>query len=219
MKRKTICITVALMLVATVVFCAPKKSATLKLTAKNVVLEMTLNSGRKLRVTTKGTKIPAGTHFVKSLRLLKKDKKNRLWEMRSAGTLQTLKTITVAAGQEKILDTGGRISFKYFIWPNKRSGKLQVLFRITCQGGYGEVYYPGAYLKGKRPQMPAYRITSDTGKVLASGRLALMPSGLGKYSWPVPKGLTGKCKIEIKPTMGPFDWGSSSSTFSPKPRN
>jgi len=216
---KKLAFLIMIVLATSAAWAASKRPAVVKLSEENVTLELTFKNGKKLVVTSKGTKLKAGTYLVKAARLLKRDKKKRLWEMRSAGTLRTLATLTVLSGQEKVLVTGGKIHYAYFIWPNKRDGKLKVLFRFTAQGGYGEVYYPGAYLNRKRPPMPAYRITTGGGKVLAEGRLKLNPSGLGTYSWPVPTGLTENCRIAIKPTMGPFEWEPASKTFSPQPRN
>ncbi len=221
--RKLLWLTVGVALCvvsASSIWSASRKPATVRLTADNVKLEITFQDGRKLIVTSKGTKLSSGTHFVKSLRLFKKDARNRTWELRSTKQLSTLKTITLAPGQEKILDTGKKpIHFDYFIWPRKKGGVLRVLFRFTARGGYGEVYYPGAILGRKVPPMPAYRITDENGKVLASGRLKHQPTDVGIYDWIVPGGVTGNCKIEIKPTMGPFEWGPASKQFKPEPRN
>ena len=200
------------------VWSASREPATVKLTAEDATLEITFEGGRKLVVTSKGSKLPPGTHLVKSVRLFRKDEEGRVWELRCTQQLTTLQSITVAPGQEKILDTGKKpIHFDYFIWPNTRNGALHVLFRFTARGGYGEVYYPGAILGRKVPPMPAYRITDENGKVLAEGRLKHESTDVGTYSWPVPAGLTGNCTIEIKPNMGPFEWGPVSKQFDPRP--
>jgi len=194
--------------------------ATVKLTTDDAVLEVTFEDGEKLVVTSRGTPLAPGTWFVKSLRLLRKDKRGRAWELRCNKQLSTLKSITVAAGQEKVLDTGCKpIHFDYFIWPRMRDGELRILFRFAAQGGYGEVYYPGASLGRNVPPMPAYRITDGEGKVLAEGRLKHETNDVGTFDWIVPKGLTANCKIEIRPVMGPFEWGPESKEFEPKPRN
>lgn len=221
--RQLICLIMGVCLIVgafSTVWSAPEESATIKLTDDDVKLEVTFKDGGKMLLTDKPQKIKPGTHLVKSLRLFKKDEKGRVWELRCAKQLSTLGTITVAPRQSKIIDTGKKpIHFDYFIWPNTRSGTLHVLFRFTARGGYGEVYYPGAFRGRKRPPMPAYRITDENGKILAEGRLEHnAESDVGLYSWPVPKGLTGNCKIEIKPTMGPFDWEPPSKQFNPQPR-
>ena len=200
---------------------APREPATIKLTAEDAKLEVTFKDGKRMLLTDKPQKINPGTHFVKSLRMLKKDEKGRVWELRCTKQLSTLGTITVAPGQLKIIDTGKKpIHFAYFIWPNTRSGGLQVLLRFTARGGYGEVYYPGAFTGRRRPPMPSYRVTDENGKLLASGRLTHNSNAdTASYSWPVPGGLTDNCKVEINPVMGPFEWSPASKTFSPKPRN
>lgn len=201
------------------VYSARKKPAVVRLTSEDVTLRITFDSGKTITVTSKGTKLKAGTHFVKSLSLFKKDKKGRVWKLRCAKRLSTLGTITLTPGQEKIIDTGRRpIHFDYVIWARNEDKGIKVLFRVTAQGGYGEAYYPGAILGRKVPPMPAYHVTDEKGKVLASGRLKHLANDTGIYDWVVPEGLTGNCKIEIKPVMGPFKWKPPSKQFNPKPR-
>ena len=197
---------------------AADKPATVKLGVEDVALEITFDSGRKIVVNSKGTPLDAGTYVVKSLRMFRQDARKRVWELRSEGSLSTLESITVAAGQEKVLDTGGKIHVNYFTWAHPKGDDLYVLVRLNFRGGYSENYYAGAYLGGKKPAMPVYRISTTGGKVLAEGRFE-NNNGTAIFDWPVPKGLEEQCKIEVKATMGPFEWEAQSTEFSPKPRN
>ena len=80
------------------VWSAPRKPATITLTTDDVKLQVTSKDGGKMLLTDKPQKIKPGTHFVKSLRMLKKDEKGRVWELRCTKQLSTLSTLTVAPG-------------------------------------------------------------------------------------------------------------------------
>jgi len=192
---------------------ASTKPATLKLATAmgDVTLELQFEKGGKLNVTSKGTPVRAGTYWVKSLRLYKKDEKGRVWELRADKGLGSMKNLTVAPGQEKVLLLGPIITMRLGARQGKGAAANVVNLRLVAFGVASEVYFPGAYLRGKRPPAPTFKITDEDGNTLHTGRFDVAGNAC-RYEWRIPAGFKGRFDIEIKPTMGPFKWGVRKSS-------
>ena len=188
---------------------ASKAPATLKLTRDDLTAHITFENKQKLKVTSRGTRLKAGTYWVKSVRVFKKDEKKRIWGLHGMEALGTMKTITVAAGQEKILDCGPPINFHLWARQGKDAERHLVKMTLSAVGRYGEIYWPGAFLGRKKPPAPTFRIVDEDDKLLHSGKFKVAASGRCSYSWRFPPGFKGKFKIELKPTLGPFKWRSN----------
>jgi len=176
-----------------------------KLTAEGVTAVFTFEKGVKLKVTTKGSPLKAGTYWTKSLTIHKKDDKGKTWELRGTKRFGSVKVVMVNPGQEKILFMGPPIAVLVNATVGKNAPPGIVRLSLAAVGRSSEGYYPGAYLDGKKPPLPAFRITDADGKVLASGRFA-MTDRRCSYDWKYPRGFTGHFNIDVKPTMGPFKW-------------
>lgn len=209
MKRSALLTTVCLLATVTAAAGASKKPATLKLAPvmEGITLEVKFENRLKLNVTTKGTRIAPGTYWVKSLRLFKKDKKGRIWEMRCTERFGSYKTITASAGQEKVLLLGPMFALRLFARQGKGANANIVNVRLSAAGVASESYYCGGYLNGKRAPAPLFKITTEEGKTLAAGRLKAS-GDFCTYTWHPPRGFKGSYRIEIKPTMGPFEWAT-----------
>ncbi len=208
MMKKISCVLAALVLLVPVIRAAPKKPALLKLASimEDITLEIKFENNTKLKVTAKGTPIRPGTYWVKSLRLHKKDEKGRMWELRSAKGLGSMKNITVARGQEKVLLLGPTITMRLGARQGKGANAGVVNIRLVAFGVASEVYFPGAYLRGKRGPAPSFKITDEDGKTLHTGRFNVAGNAC-RYEWRIPGGFKGRFNIELKPSMGPFKWG------------
>ena len=196
------------------------KPATVKLRQEGIALELTFDRGAKIVLTSKPTTLDAGTYTVKAARLLKPDAQKRTWELRVDGDFSTLQTLTVEGEQEKIVDAGEPILYDCFVWvTGKTSGAVKdVLLRVTAYGKYSEIYYPGAYLGGRRPPPPAWKVTAEDGRVFGQGQFGSPgPGGRVEVVFKAPKGYTGKVKIELAPTMGPFEWKYRNQEHNLKP--
>jgi len=182
------------------------KPATVRLRQEGIALELTFENNRKLVVTSKGTPLDAGTYTVKTLRLIKKDDKGRAWELRyEKGDLSTLKSLMVEPEQDKVIDTGEPLNLDVWFW-QRPDGKT-VALKFKLMGKYSELYYPGAFLDGKRAPTPKFTIKDKSGKVLVAERLP-MPGGDGNclYEWTPPRGFTGEVQVDVEPVLGPFEW-------------
>ena len=189
---------------------AAGKPATLRLLQEGLILELTLDNNRtKVTVTSRPTPIAPGQYTVKAARLMKQDDKKRTWELRVDSTFSTLETIAVEAEQDKVIDTGEPILLDCFVWDTgKRSGNTKdVLLRVTAYGKYSEIYFPGAYLAGRKPPAPAWKFLAADGKVLAQGQFG-GSNGDGRVQAivKVPKDYSGLTRVELTPVMGPFEW-------------
>ena len=188
---------------------AAAKPATLRLVQENLALELTFDDRTKVVVTTKPTPIAPGAHTVKAARLMKQDDKKRTWELRIDGDFSTLATLTVEEEQDKVIDAGEPILYDCFVWVTGKSSPRDkdVLLRVTAYGKYSEIYYPGACLGTKKPPPPAWKVTAEDGRVFGQGQFASPDTG-GRVSvtFKAPKDYTGKVKVELAPTMGPFEW-------------
>jgi len=194
-----------------VVAAASREPATVKLVDETVTLFITFDNNRTLKVTSKGTKLPAGTHWIKSLRFTKEDEKGRTWELRTCGErLGGVKNITVASGQEKIIDPGPPIALHLWCKQGDPPNDGEVTLTFTAVGKYDAVYYPGAFLYGKRPPAPVFRIITESGKTVHQGRFDVTESNGGcRYVWRRPPGFKGKYKVEVKCSFGPFEYKSN----------
>jgi len=188
------------------------KPAIVKLTKPDVTLEITFEDGRKLVVTPKGAPLNAGTYWVKSVSLFKKDKDGRTWELRGVGNLGNMEVVIVDEGQEKILDMGPPIGF--YAGAGQDKNKLDTLgIRLNVVGRYGEGYLPEAFLDARRQEPPAFRIVSADGKTVFADRFPGTSTNSASYAWKMPRGLAGKFKLEIKPEIGPFEWATNAGEF------
>ena len=213
--RKITCIVATLglfHLIAPDALATPKQPATLKLIRDDLTVRITLENNLKLKVTSKGTPLKAGTYWVKSVRVYKKDEKNKTWGLHGMEALGTIKTITVAAGQEKILDCGPPINFHVYARQGKGAESHIVKMTLTAVGRYGELYWPGAFLGRKKPPAPAFKILDEDDQILHSGRFNVAPNGRCSYTWR-RGGFKGKFKIQLKPTLGPFKWRSNRENY------
>jgi len=190
--------------VALGLWAAPREPATVKIVRDDLVMVVTLDNGTKLKVTTKGTPLAAGTHFVKSVQFYKKDEKGRVWELRSTDRLGGIKAITCSSGQEKILDPGPPIV--WHLWAKRGEGASadKVNINISAVGQYNAVYYNAAYLGRKHGPPPVLRLVGEDGKVLYTAQFPF--GGSVRHTWQIPAGFKGKYKVDIQPTLGPFKW-------------
>jgi hypothetical protein len=186
--------------------------ATVKVTKPDVTLEITFEDGRKLVVAPKGTPLKAGTYWVKSFSISRKDKDGRTWELRSTKILSNMQVIIVEEGQETILDLGPPILFVG--WLGQEPNKPDILhIRCLALGRYAEGYFPGAFLLGKRPPLPTFRVLDAAGKTVLADRFSAAKDNEASYMWTIPRGLTGKLQLEIQPVMGPFEWTVKPAEF------
>ena len=192
---------------------ASKEPATVRLSRDDLTLLIVFENGQKLKLTSKGTKLAPGTHSVKSFRFLKKDEKNRVWELRSVSNLGGLTTITVAAGQEKLLDAGPPVGFLF--WSRQGDGDQSntVTTEVNAVGNYNEAYFPGAYCGGRKPPPPYFRAVSLDGRVLFAAQLGDRADDRCRTVWRVPAGFKGQYKVEFRPVMGPFKWVAADKVF------
>jgi len=213
--KNPLCVLTLVLLIASASAAASREPTTLKLAdvMEDTALELKFENGMKVTVTTKGTRIPPGTYWVKSLRLFKKDEKGRVWEMRCTGDFGSLKNITVAAEQEKVLLLGPTIALRLGARRGEGTEASIVRVRLSAAGVASESYFPGAHLNGRRAPAPTFRITDEDGKALAAGRFEVSGNTC-TYDWYIPRGYKGRYNIEIEPTLGPFKWGvQRASTF------
>jgi len=199
----TICLLLAL--TAPPAGAASKEPATVKLNRENVAMRITFNDNRTITVTDKGTKLAPGMYMVKSLMLVMKDNRGRTCQLRSAGKLNGMTGLTVAAAQEKVLDTGPPVALKVQAYAGKdeRGQRIRIYFHV--EGEYGECYHPGAWVGGKPPPRPVYRVKNESGKVVHTGHLT-PKRGACSTDWYLPGPFKGKLTVEVRAKMGPFKW-------------
>ena len=120
----------------------------------------------------------------------------------------------VDPGQEKILFMGPPIGMVVSATTGLNAAPPGIVkFSLAAVGRSSEGYYAGAYLGGKKAPLPTFKITDDAGKTLTTGRFSISNGHCG-YDWRYPRGFKGRFDIEIKPTMGPFEWAlKKSGTF------
>jgi len=188
---------------------ASKTPANLKLTRDDLTLHITLENDQKLKVTSKGTRLKAGTYWVKSVQVFKKDEKGGVWELRTVEALGGMKTITVAAGQEKIIDCGPPLSIH--MWARQGDGAQSntVAIDLSVVGKYNERYWPGAWRGRKGPPAPGLKIVLEDGTVIHRARFPVAANGRCRYTWRVPSGFKGKYRVEPVLTFGPYKWKSN----------
>jgi hypothetical protein len=114
--------------------------------------------------------------------------------------------LMVEAEQDKVIDPGPPISFQGWCRQMDPPDQETVTLGFTAHGRYGEVYWPGAFLGGKRPPAPMFKLTAEDGKVLFTAPFNVEKSGQCKYAWRIPKGWKGKYRIEISASFGPFEY-------------
>jgi len=194
-----------LLLLAGPALAASKKPANVKLTAEGVTAVFTFEKGPKLKVTTKGSPLKAGTYWTKSLTIYKKDDKERVWELRGTTRFGSVKVVMVNPEQEKILFMGPPIHLVVNATQGKGAEAQIMRFSLAAVGRSSEGYYPGAYLDGKKPPLPTFKITDADGKTLAAGRFSMTDGRCG-YDWHIPKGFKEHFNVDVKAVMGPFRW-------------
>ncbi len=197
---------------------AAGKPAMVRLKQEGIVAEIVFEKGPKLMLTTKPVPLPEGEYKVKSIKLRKQDDKKQTWERQGDGRLSTIETVAVEAEQEKVIDVGEPILFDCFIWANGKTlgDKKAVILKVTAIGHYSEVYYPGAIVGGKRPLPPAWKlIASADGKILGQGQFVEKKFGgsVEPVTIYIPNDYHGKAKMELTPTMGPFEWKYKSQEY------
>jgi len=206
--RRIACALVLLMLTGIpAASAAAKKPASVKLLRDDLTAVITLDSGKTLKITSKGIKLAPGTYFVKSIGILKKDQKKRTWQLRSIpNRLGGMKTITVAAEQEKILDLGPPLNLHGWCRQGDPPKTDTVNITFTTHGRYGVIYYPGAYRGKKPPPVPVFRLLTPDGTKIHEGRFTVTASNGGcRYVWK-PGRFKGKYMIEIKASFGPYKY-------------
>lgn len=203
--KRVMCLLLMLLVTAPVAAQRRRKPANVKLTAKDVTAIFTFEDRSKLKVSTKGSPLRAGTYWTKSLVLYQKDNKGRVWEMRGTKRFGSVKVVMVDPGQEKILFMGPPIGMLVSANTGRNAPPGIVKFSLAAVGRSSEGYYPGAYLGRKKPPLPTFRITDADGKTLATGQFRMIEQRCG-YDWRYPGGFKGRFDIEIKPAMGPFEW-------------
>ena len=205
--KRALCL--ALVVACASALVAAGKPATVRLKQEGLTLEMTFDNKSKLTLTAKPVPLAEGQYSLKAMRLIKPDDKKRAWEMQAMQDFGTIKMLTVEAGQDKVIDTGEPITYDCFVWvTGKTTGAMKdVLLRITTYGLYSEMYYPGAVLGGRRPPPPAWKVTAADGRVFGQGQFAApAANGVVQATFQAPKDYVGKVKVELVPTMGPFEW-------------
>ena len=209
MKRLAFAVRVLAPMVLAALLTPPARGAgnpaIVKLTKPDVTCEIVFEDGKKLVVTPKGAPLNEGTYWVKSLSLFKKDKDGQTWEMRAVGNLTNVQVIIVEEGQEKILDLGPPIAFHGGVSQPKDKPDILAI-QLSVLGRYGEGYLPQAYVGGGRRSPPMFRILTADGKKVFEDRFAATTTNSLHYEWTIPRGLTGKFKLEIQPDIGPFEW-------------
>jgi hypothetical protein len=174
----------------------------IRISTDEVVAQFTFEKGPKLTVTSKPSPVKPGTYTVKSLSLFKKDEKGKTWELRSvSGGLDTLATLTIDPGQEKILLLGSKIAIRVTGQPGSSDSRLYISFI----GKSSERYIPGVYLDGRRSPAPVITIKDAEGKVLGGGPITVSDSGLSSFNWKPPAGFKGAVTVDVKVQMGPFE--------------
>jgi hypothetical protein len=142
--------------------------------------------------------------MVRSLTLFKKDDKGKVWELRSlANGLETLATITIDQGQEKILLLGPKVAVR--VTGEPAPGAAVMRFYIAFIGRSSERYIPGAFMEGRRPPAPVMVIRDKDGNVIGTGPITVNDSGLSSFNWKIPRGFKGAVSVEVKAQMGPFE--------------
>ena len=182
-----------------------KKGATvIRLSTDEVTARFLFETGQKLTVTSKPSPVKPGTYVVRSLSLLRKDEKGKVWELRSiAGGLDTLATLTIDPGQEKILLLGSKVAIRVTGEPAPGAGVMR--FYIAFIGKSSERYIPGAFLGGKRSPAPVIVIKDKDGNVIGSGPITVNDAGLSSFNWKIPAGFKGAVSVDVKAQMGPFE--------------
>jgi len=207
--KRTVFVILLSLLASSAARAAPKEDATVKLNRENVAMRITFDNDKSITVTDKGTKLAPGMYMVKSVVLVMKDSRGRTCQLRGAGKLGGMTSLTVADGQEKVLDTGPPVMLHLRAWAGKddRGQRLRIYFHV--EGEYGECYYPGAWVRGKQPPRPAFRVKNASGKVVGTGQLT-PKNGACSTDWYLPGGargtFKGKLTVEVRAKMGPFKW-------------
>ncbi len=174
----------------------------IRLSTDEVVAQFTFEKGPKLTVTSKPSPVRPGTYTVKSLSLFKKDDKGKVWELRSvAGGLDTLATLTIDKGQEKILLLGSKIAVRVTGQPGSGDSRLYIAFI----GKSSERYIPGAFLDGRRTPAPVLSLKDKDGNAIGGGPITVNDSGLSSFNWRPPAGFKGPVTVDVKAQMGPFE--------------
>jgi hypothetical protein len=181
--------------------------ATIRIIDEKVVVQVGLEDGPKLTLTSKPTPIAPGTYFVESFRVFKRDDRGRVWEIRSSDNLGGMKSITVAAGQQKVVDPGPPLMLHMWARQGDPPNDRQVAISVTAHGKYDAVYYPGAFRGRRKPPVPAFRILTEDDKVIHQDRFSVSSdTGACRYTWKVPPGFKGKYKVDIRCGFGPFEY-------------
>jgi len=190
----------------------PGKPAMVRVPKGDITVELLFEDGGRLLVTPKGAPLAAGTHWVKSLSMLKKDKEGRTWELRGVGNLGNAQVIIVDEGQDKVLDMGTPVGF--YAAASQDQAKLENLnIQFSLSGRYGEGYLPETFMNGVRQSPAAFQILTPDGKAVFSDRFPAASGNSASYVWKMPRGLSGKFKLELKPNLGPFEWSTNAGEF------
>lgn len=211
-----------LLIFAIVALCAAAaawaaKPAILKLKVDDLIAVFTFETGQKATVTSKGTSMAPGTYNVKAVSIFKKDDKGRVWELRTVDKgkqrdeekliakpkLGSLEVMALDEEQEKVIDPGPPLALKGAGRTSDKTHDVHISF--TAHGRYSEVYHPGAFLDGKKPPAPTYKILDENGKVLASGTFDVSREGAFTADWK-QGAWKGKYTVTVEAAFGPFEY-------------
>jgi hypothetical protein len=219
MKSRSLVVVSALVVVllggAVVLLSAPAKGGTtIQLGSEGIAAEITLKDGSRITLTAKPQSIRPGTYQVKLLVISKQDEKKNVWRLYASESLNTMETIMVEEGQQKIVDCGPPVVFSFY---GKQMPNKTVHFGGSGTGKYSEVYYPCAFAGGQPvipPPGPTFELRDEAGKPIGAGRFTVAAKSGGLVAdWTYPKDFKGKYTMVLKPALGPFEWKLVDNNF------
>jgi len=171
MRKLAVLVAVVALVVAGAAYAAPRATGIVKLSDKNMALELTFVSGETRVVNSKGVALPEGTYSPKSFTLMTLAKSGRVWKLECLKTLGGLSSFTVTKGETTVLDVGPPLAVKAYIYQTQMTDKGKVVpIGLVIQGKTGEVYSSAVYMDKLKVPPPTFRILDENSKVLAEGK-------------------------------------------------
>ncbi len=150
--------------------------------------------------------LPACKHTVVLSHLVRPGQHGTTWELAGRVSGKDRRSYVIPQGETVLARMGLPLRVVQTVNIGARSRTVTIGFSIVGQGG--EPYAKVALRDGQAAQPPALRILDEHGRTLHSGLFGRGRHSSPTYTWHVPKGFKGTFRVEIKPSLGPFEYES-----------
>ena len=180
-KAVILAIILALVVVGISTVDAKKKAkGKIKLAQKGYVMELEFDGGVKFNVTSKAKSLPVNTYTPKAFKLMKLDKKRKIWSLESYGkftngksTMGPVAEFEIKEGETTELDVGPPLLVRVVVGHRStKNGQKTISINYRIDGKAGEMYRPAPSVGSKRVPAPLFQITDPKGKILAQGKFS-----------------------------------------------